>query len=151
MEQRTISIEVIGPLIKEQIDQGKDVIIKVSGHSMMPFYRHQETSVCLEKITKALKRFDVVFYQNFNGQYLLHRIIAIKNQSFIICGDALTKKEYLDKEQLIAKVKYHERKEKITCENSCWYRGFVKMWWFLRPLRFVLIRFFLSKKNKGAK
>ncbi|MDD4211935.1 MAG: S24/S26 family peptidase [Bacilli bacterium] len=146
MIDKKISIEVMGPIIEETIKQDGTVKLQISGNSMRPFYIHQETIVCLEKVHSPLKQFDVVFYRNENEQYLLHRIINIKGSTLVICGDALSQKEYIDESLIIARVQYHERNGKVTPSSSKRYQMKVKWWNKLSPLRKYLIRFFPYKK-----
>lgn len=146
MIDKKISIEVMGPIIEETIKQDGTVKLQISGNSMRPFYIHQETIVCLEKVHSPLKQFDVVLYRNENEQYLLHRIINIKGSTLVICGDALSQKEYIDESLIIARVQYHERNGKVTPSSSKRYQMKVKWWNKLSPLRKCLIRFFPYKK-----
>ena len=146
MNHKVVSIQDLAGLIEEQIKQNKSVKLQVSGNSMRPFYKHQKTVVCLEQIHSPLKKYDVVLYRNFSGQYLLHRIIEVKGNMLVICGDALRKKEYLDYEHMIARVAYHEYQGKIISEDDNQYVFRVKLWHFLRFIRFLLLQFYPYQK-----
>lgn len=56
---------------------------------MLPTIVDGRDSVMLTAPTD-LKKMDIVFYQRSNGQYVLHRIVAVKKNSFDMCGDNQT-------------------------------------------------------------
>ena len=66
-------------------EQGKLVYTNV-GDSMYPFIKPRDLLV-IEKITSPLKKNDVPLYKRDSGQYVLHRIVKIKNGEYYICGD----------------------------------------------------------------
>lgn len=150
MNHKTISIQELAPLIKEQVDEGKQVMLTISGNSMLPFMIDQETILTLEAIKRPLKRKDIVFYQNNHGQYLLHRILHAPKNNLIIRGDALQKKEVLARNQMIAMVTSFKQGNKVTNVGSFWYRFKVSIWLVLAPIRPLLmkiIRYQLTKKK----
>lgn len=154
MINKKISILDLGPIIKEQIEGKKIVYLTVSGNSMKPFFIDQKTIVTLEKITKPLKKKDIVFYQNYNGQFILHRIISIKKNCIIIRGDALTKKEYLDYTNMIAIVTSYKNVNKEIKTSSFWYKRRVGLWLFIKPLVSVFFKIygkFMFYKRKDKK
>lgn len=150
MVNKKISISDLGPFIKEQIEESKEVNLTVSGNSMRPFFHDQKTIVTLKKITRPLKKKDVVFYQNQNGQFILHRIISIKKDLLIIRGDALLKKEYLTRLHMIAVVKSFKNSGSVINSSSFWYKRKVSLWIFIKPFYFTLSRIY-NKVNKCRK
>ena len=70
------------------------LVSTIVGISMYPLLRQRKDSVHIVKIDSPLKKNDVILYQRDSGQYVLHRIIKIKNSNYIICGDNQWKKEY---------------------------------------------------------
>lgn len=66
-------------------EQGKLVYTNV-GDSMYPFIKQRDLLV-IEKINSPLKKYDVPLYKRDTGQYVLHRIVKIKNGEYYICGD----------------------------------------------------------------
>ena len=66
-------------------EQGKLVYTNV-GDSMYPFIKKRDLLV-IEKINSPLKKYDVPLYKRDTGQYVLHRIVKIKNGEYYICGD----------------------------------------------------------------
>ncbi|MDY0064679.1 MAG: S24/S26 family peptidase [Bacilli bacterium] len=138
--ERKVSITELGPIIEEQIANGNEVNLRVSGNSMYPFLVDNETSVLLAPIDKPLKRKDIVFYKSNNSQYLLHRIIDIIDSQIIIRGDALKQKEILTESNMIAKVISFERKGKTIDVGKKGYLFLVGCWFICFPIRGILIK-----------
>ena len=72
--------------------KGKLVYTNV-GNSMYPFIQPRDLLV-IEKAEKPLKKYDVPLYKRDSGQYVLHRIVKVKNGEYLICGDNRTFVEY---------------------------------------------------------
>lgn len=126
------------PVVIDQL-QKRDVTLLVNGNSMLPFYKHKKTSVTLSKIDKITK-YDVILYK-YNNKYILHRIVKIKANLVTCRGDGLLTKEIINKEDIIAIVKYHKTKDKLIYENNAKYLLKVKLWHHFRIFRRVLLKF----------
>lgn len=134
--KKMINSKDLMPTVKELIDEGLEVQLTVSGNSMLPFYKDRETIVTLSKPID-LKKYDVVLFI-FDGKYYLHRIIKIKDYIWIK-GDHNTNYEYVQKEEIIAKVINHSHKQKTIQARS---------WWYLLKVRmFVVLSTYKRKVN----
>ena len=93
--------EAQSPLILERILQEHGVIMwTVTGMSMMPALRPQRDIVKIQPISRPLKKYDVVLY-HINGKYILHRIVSVRNDYYIILGDNNNHLEYVPATALI--------------------------------------------------
>lgn len=119
-----------------------DVTITVTGNSMSPLWVHKRDTVTLTKCDMAdLKRGDIPFYLKDNGQFVMHRIIGVKANSYHLCGDAQTDIEYFSKkENIFAVVKAFNRKGKEYSCRDLWYRIYMVLWVGLRPFRPILMK-----------
>lgn len=131
----------IMPVIKDLLDKNQEVLLTVSGTSMRPFYHHQKTVVKLVNSNDDYAKFDVVLYHDQN-KYKLHRILKIKDDYCIICGDGLKEVETIKKNQIFGKVIEHMYKNKVTIENEKSYRFKVWIWASLKPFRRILLKIF---------
>lgn len=70
------------------------VIHAVEGDSMMPMLDQSTDLVKITPILGRLKKGDLPLYKRPSGQYVLHRIIAVRKKYCITCGDnrSLTEK-----------------------------------------------------------
>ena len=58
------------------------------GVSMLPLLRPNRDVVILENNLKP-EIYDVVLYKRDNGKYILHRIIDVDSNGYVMCGDCL--------------------------------------------------------------
>ena len=72
---------------KEIIEKQGFYIATPVGSSMLPLIRERIDTVRLEKPKGRCNKYDVIMYQRKNGIYVLHRIIKVKNDSYVLCGD----------------------------------------------------------------
>lgn len=56
------------------------------GNSMYPLIKPRDLLV-IKRPELPLKRLDIPLYKRDSGQYVLHRIVKIKNGEYYICGD----------------------------------------------------------------
>ena len=74
-----VSFAELMPIIEDAFSQGLSVTLPITGNSMRPLFRHKRDSVVLSACDPySLKRGDVPLYQRENGQYVLHRIVRVK-------------------------------------------------------------------------
>lgn len=133
---KILSKEIM-PYVKELLDMNKAVELKVSGNSMLPFFKHHETIVHLSK-KQTYNTNDVILYLN-NDSYILHRIYKQKNNYFIVFGDALKTKEIVYPSQILGFVEFHVKNGKQINSNSKRYLFKVKLWKLLKPFRKPLL------------
>lgn len=87
----SMTYEILEPIIREKLALGGRVIIKPKGTSMLPLIRQGIDEVELSAPPKErLKKYDIPFYKRENGQFVLHRIVGVKKDSYILCGDNQT-------------------------------------------------------------
>lgn len=125
-------------------EQGKLVYTNV-GDSMYPFIKPRDLLV-IEKLNSPLKKNDVPLYKRDTGQYVLHRIVKIKNGEYYICGD---NRAYLERgiedRHIIGLLTEIVRDGKTISVYSSKYRFYTS----LLPFRRFIIR--LKNKNKALK
>lgn len=126
---RIVSMDEIAPLIKEQLHNGGNVSFTPKGNSMLPLFRNNKDIVTLVKPVFPLKKYDIVLYQRDNGNYVLHRIVALENDSYVMRGDNQFRNERgISKEQIIAKVSSFQRKGRAVSCMSGRYRIYSFLW-----------------------
>lgn len=132
MKKVSISSVELVPLMVETLKKNQSISFKVSGTSMLPFFKHQKTNVKLMKKSKPYQKGDVVLFEYMNS-YRLHRIIKIKEDNIIASGDNLLSKEEFKASQIIGYVESFENKS-ITKSNSISYRMRYTLWRMLKPI-----------------
>ena len=66
------------------------IIAPVKGDSMLPMLDEKKDSVRIVPAAGMLKKYDLPLYRRPGGQLVLHRIIDVKKNHYIICGDNRT-------------------------------------------------------------
>lgn len=78
----------------EKILLEKGVFVSTtSGVSMMPMLRNRRDTIVVSPVNGRLKKYDVALYKRPDG-YVLHRVIKVLPDSYIIRGDNCICKEY---------------------------------------------------------
>lgn len=134
----SVSMEELSPVIESVVSSGSDAVLCITGNSMLPLWRDRHNSVLLTACdVDKLKVGDIPLYRRENGQYVLHRIIKVNEDSFDLLGDAqwIVEKE-LPKKSVIAVAKgyYTEKGKYISCDSKKHKRYFA-VWSFLLPIR----------------
>ena len=73
-------------------EKGRLVYTNV-GDSMYPLIRPRDLLI-IDAVPRPLRLWDVPLYKRDSGQYVLHRIVKIKNGSYVMCGDNRCTLEY---------------------------------------------------------
>ena len=130
-------------VLKELVEEGREVSMIISGSSMSPFLCHERDRVFFKAPDRPLRVGDMVFFQRRSGQYVLHRICRIKDGSYYIVGDAQTAIEGpVAREQIFALVTKVQRKGLMLAPGDLWWEFFARVWVRLIPLRPVLTRIY---------
>jgi hypothetical protein len=129
-----LSVELV-PLMIEALDHNKSISFKVSGTSMMPFFKHQKTTIHLIKKGEPYHRLDVVLFKYQDG-YRLHRIMKINPDQVVASGDNLLSKEVFHPSQIIGFVESFGQIKMIK-SHQMFYRLKVFLWLLFKP---ILIR-----------
>lgn len=80
---------------EEQISQHGQLVYTNVGDSMMPLLRqNKDLMVISRKPEGRLKKYDVPLYKRDSGQYVLHRILKVREEDYVICGDNRWCREY---------------------------------------------------------
>ena len=142
MERLEKSMETLVEIIREPLENGKEVALTIRGNSMWPLLRSGRDKIFLKKLD-FYKKYDIILYRRNSGCYVLHRIVGKKNGAFILAGDGEYKTEYpIYAEQIIAGAVRVIRKKRLFLCSDFSYRLYSVMWTFLLPIRPIIVRTF---------
>lgn len=149
---KTVDTREYLTVLKELVEQGKEVSLKIAGNSMSPFLIHNRDTVYFKQPDRKLKKGDIVFYQRKNGQYIMHRIYKVKPEGYYIVGDRQKEIEGpVKREQIFAIVTSVVRKGKTIKPGDFWWEFFEHVWIHMIPLRDSIIALFSSfRYNKSS-
>ena len=108
----------------------------VTGHSMTPFLIDGRDRVFLSRVTRPVRRGDILLYRRRSGGYVLHRVYRVQGGTFTMVGDAQRELEPgICPEQVIAIVTRVQRKGSFLGPGDFWWEFFEHVWIRMIPLR----------------
>ena len=138
---RVVEPEVRVEQLPQMLLEVEAVPLVISGNSMAPFLVHGRDTVYLSRVTRPLKRGDMILYRRSSGVYVLHRIYRERNGSYDLVGDGqLGLEPGIRREQVLAIVKAVRRDGKLLRKGSFRWEFFEHIWLTLLPLRFAISR-----------
>ena len=124
----------------------------ITGNSMSPFLIHGRDTVYLSRLTRSVRRGDMLLYRRENGNYVLHRVFKAEPESLTMIGDAQTILEPgIRQDQVMAIVTRVERKGKPLGPDSFWWAFFEKIWIRIVPLRRGIHRVYTIGKRVSSR
>lgn len=133
---------------------GKLVYTNV-GDSMLPLIRQDRDLLIIGKKPEGrLKKYDVPLYRRDSGKYVLHRILKVREQDYVICGDNRWKREYgITDRHIIGVLTGIVRDGRTVSVNDRWYQLYVHLWCGLYYIRvpFTAIGMKLSRLRRKRK
>ena len=70
--------------LEEELRSGKTCVSTTVGDSMEPMLRNRRDTIIIEPVHGRLKRYDLPLYRRPDGKYVLHRILHVKKEGYII-------------------------------------------------------------------
>ena len=111
------------------------------GDSMMPLIKQGRDLLVIEEITEKLKKYDIPLYKRDNGQYVLHRILKVRGQDYVICGDNRWSKETgITDRHIIGVLTAIIRNGKDISLDSWQYRLYAHLWCDFFPIRVLILK-----------
>lgn len=115
---------------EEELDRHGSFVYRNVGTSMMPMLRQNKDLFVIEKKTgERCRKYDAVLFKRANGQYVLHRILKVRRNDYILCGDHQYRREYGVTEVQILGVMTKVIREGVTIAVSDKkYQRYVHLW-----------------------
>ena len=135
------NIDDIVMIVEEKISEGADVELPPRGISMLPLIRQGKDSVILSAKKGRLKKYDIARYRRSNGDFVLHRIVDVKPESYTISGDnQYVYEKGIGDDQIIAVVTAIRRGGRIIKAKSPIHIIYASVWHHTRSLRHLFVR-----------
>ena len=136
---KIIANDILFHEVVEQIGEGRNVLLRLQGNSMSPLLVGGRDIVELTPpVSENVKKGAVVLFRH-KGKYILHRIIAISGNRLIIMGDANTRAEHADMDDVVAVMcAVHRDGRIIGCDSRLW-RLLSRLWMAVRPMRRIIM------------
>ncbi|MDY6406236.1 MAG: peptidase S41 [Bacteroidales bacterium] len=142
--------EILIPEMARLLASGKEVRFSPSGVSMRPFIEGDRDSVILTALNTPPRRGDILLAQVStlcgNTTYVLHRLIRIENETYILQGDGnLAGEERCALGDIIGRVTRIENpagRRKMLTRGRVWYALRPVRKWLLKIYRHTMLKFY---------
>lgn len=115
--------------ICQALEKYKKIVQPINGISMLPMLDEEKDAVELVAINGHLEKYDLVLFQRENGQLVLHRIIAVKKNYCLICGDNSIAVEKVPMDRILALASgFYKDGKYVSCQDEA-YRAYVQERW----------------------
>lgn len=107
------------------------------GVSMYPMLRNRRDTIIVKPYEGRLEKYDVPLYKR-GTNYILHRIIEVRPESYVIRGDNCIPKEYdINDEKILGVLTGFYRGSKYVDMNGWKYKCYSRVWVAIYPIRRV--------------
>ena len=119
------------------------------GISMLPLLKEgRDLFTVRKKGRKRCKKYDVVLYRRPPNSYVLHRIIEVRENDYVILGDNCLNKEYgITDDDIIGVMTSYVHNGKKHSVNELIYRIYSHIWVDLAAVRVFLMRVRIKLKR----
>lgn len=126
---------------EEEIKKSGRIIYTNVGDSMMPYIKQGRDVLVISEVNGRLNKYDVPLYKRDSGQYVLHRILKVRENDYVICGDNRWNKEYgITDRHIIGILTGVIRDGQEIPVTSRKYRIYVHLWCDLFLVRAFILR-----------
>lgn len=133
----------------EEILKNEGVYVSTtSGVSMWPLFSDRRDTVIISPVKGRLKKYDLPLYKRGN-QYILHRVIKVNEDSYVMRGDNCVAKEYgITDTDIVGVMTAYYRKDRYGTPDKLGYRAYVFFWCHIHPIRTFIKRVYWKLKRK---
>ncbi len=138
---------------KIEIEKNGVIAFVPKGNSMWPILKNKGQSVIIRKKTaeEIIEPFAVIFYERENGSLVLHRVLELRNNSYIVCGDSQFELEKVYERQVFGVMEgFYNRKKYIKATDPTYLKK-VRNWYKRKTLRKIRINCFNFKNRVISK
>lgn len=123
------------------LENHRPVFVTTNGDSMWPLMIHKTSKVMVVPIEAEPKVYDIPLYKRENGEYVIHRIVRIKNGRIYTRGDNRADVECINTESILGTVKVIRNKNNVITVNDKRYKLYIVILKLTYPLRFLVYKF----------
>ena len=123
------------------IEEYGSIVYTNTGYSMLPLLRQKRDIIEVKKKgPERCKKYDVVLYRS-NGQYILHRVLKVLPDGYLIAGDHNCFVDQKDRDDMILGIMTKViRDGKTVTPDNIWYKLYVHLWCDVYPARMALLK-----------
>lgn len=96
--------------IENKLNTDGFIVSDIKGVSMLPLLKQERDRVIITKLSRPLKKYDIVLYKT-KSDYVLHRIIDINENKLLIRGDNCINTESINTSDVLGILTAYYRKD----------------------------------------
>ena len=124
---------------EELLEQDGRIVYKTKGSSMRPLLHENRDLVVILKKDGRLRRYDVALYRRGTA-YVLHRVVGVRDEGYLIRGDNTYALEMVPDSAVIGVLTGFQRKGKMYTLENRGYQCYIRFWQLIYPVRFFYVR-----------
>ena len=124
---------------EELLERDGRLVYRIKGVSMNPMLRQNSDLEIIEAPSSRLEKYDVALYRR-GSDYVLHRVINVLEDRYLIRGDNTYAPETVYDSSVIGVLTSFQRKGRYHDVKEPAYRLYVYFWQFIYPLRYAFVR-----------
>ena len=119
------------------------------GDSMLPLIRQGRDLLVIQPKTGRLRKYDIPLYRRDSGQYVLHRVLKVRPDGYVICGDNRWGREYgITDRHIVGVLTAIIRDGEERPMNDWRLRLYAHLWCDLFPIRAAILKcLFIMKRS----
>lgn len=136
--------------IEDTLEREGVYVSTTVGLSMWPMLRNRRDTIVIRPVAGRLARYDVPLFRRGND-YVLHRVVRVLPDSYVLCGDNCVEQEQgvTDSQIVGVLVEFYRGNRRVKLD-SWGYRVYVRVWCAFYPFRRVRKRI-LKRMPRGAR
>ena len=132
---------------KDNLNKNNVISFVPRGNSMWPTLKNKGQSVVVQAKRQRLNKFDVALYVRGQNNFVLHRVMQVLEDGYLMCGDSQFSLEKVTEDQVFGVMIGFYRGEKYVDCNDDKYKKKVEKWYKRKRLRKFRINFFFFRKK----
>ena len=136
---------------QEQLQENNQIAIVPKGNSMWPTLKHQGQSVIVGAKKERLREFDVALYVRGQNEFILHRVLKVLTDGYLMCGDSQFVLEKVSEDQIFGVMLGFYRGKKFIDSNDPKHIKKVKNWYKKKAYRKFRVKLFFFKDRVKRK
>lgn len=118
---------------EELLQKTGEYVTQVRGVSMFPMLRYRKDPVLIHPVVGELKPYDVAVYAK-TDRYVVHRVLEVRDNLYVIRGDNCIGKEYIPKCDIRGIVVGFWRFGRYIPVENTLYKIYAHVWVAINPL-----------------
>lgn len=125
--------------IEQELARRGSLVYTNVGSSMRPLIRQGRDLLLIRPCTGRLRKYDIPLYRRPSGQYVLHRIVRVLPEGYLLCGDNCVRREPVADSQILGVLTGIQRGSRQISMSAPAMRLFARLWVGSYPLRLPVL------------